>query len=218
MPSRRRHSRTDPEQVFGPVNLRRLRSVLGSASERLIPAFADAAVNFSRVQHETTAAAARRQKGASFHASFMKRLDRKIQELVEMLAVLNASLTDASDSDYVPLSAPSGTFRQLADAVAIQKLHALRKTATAVQPAVRNLRQRAEADARRKRGRKVGDRHHLASYVAERLHDAGLSVTTTKDKRLWTTLLIVYEASAIDVPRDLARDVRVAVDRLRQVR
>ena len=71
--------------------------------------------------------------------------------------------------------------------------------------------QRAHADSRLTRGRKVGDRILLAEWVGLRLDEAGIRLTVSNRGRWARTLPVVYEAAGIEpVPEDLFRDVQQA--------
>ena len=78
---------------------------------------------------------------------------------------------------------------------------------------VTNWQQRAHADSRLTRGRKVGDRILLAEWVGLRLDEAGIRLTVSNRGRWARTLPVVYEAARIEpVPEDLFRDVQQAYD------
>jgi hypothetical protein len=174
MPRPRRVVPNSPEAVFDPVHLRQLRRLLDSTAATLIPAFADATARFAALQRETAAAAAKRRNTAKIHAKGMKKLERLIGSLLTELTAARLLTTAAVEAGYILVPPRSGTFGQLGTiAQAERDFEMLRNAATIVAARAGEWRRRPEADSRRKRGRKVGDRQQLADWVAERLNRAG---------------------------------------------
>jgi hypothetical protein len=217
MAVQRRRTNAEFERVFGPAGLRYLQNEFGSAAAQLIPAFADAATRYRDLERETESEGRKRRKIAGSHVLAARRLERQISQLIGELDSAGARLGDAAIRGYLSVPPASGTIGQLGAAAAIEgDIAALRRAAATIADHARFWRDRAEADAKLKRGRKTGDRLYLAEWVAMRLQGAGLRVTKTKQGFFERILTIVYDAAGVPVPEDLARDVKAAVDHVRR--
>ena len=122
------------------------------AGDKLIPAFADAAVGFRGLERETAAAVRKGEGWLVPTSSVTKRVEAEVERLFsgpgdgERTAI---SLT-RQNVGMSPEEASWGTFGQLARTIELeQKLDVLPDTATEVRDCARDWRERAEADAKR---------------------------------------------------------------------
>jgi hypothetical protein len=215
LPRRRRIAGNSPEAVFGS-NLRRLRKRLDRSADKLIPLLAKLA--WKHRAREEVDARARRQT-AKAHVKAMNGLESLVGKLFVTLDSARKQSGSAVLLGYVPVPQPSGTFGQLAAAMALeQSLKSLRDAAVVVKERAAEWRRRAEAEAAVKftRGRNIGERQRIANLIALEFDAAGLRPTTTVGGVLEETLSIVYAAAGIRVPADLRHDTTAAVAHVRR--
>jgi hypothetical protein len=161
----------DVNRVFTGEQQADLRRLLGASSAgHLLPKLAEAAERYQRTERETIEQAERRRAIARKHVATLARVLGDIDRLQKGLDAATALIPEASEQQYL------NWIRTVEPLGGIDTAAAIGKRMDSVQDAVRIARpvfgawrKRAGDDMRRRRGRKVGDRHWLNQWIVIRL-------------------------------------------------
>ena len=150
---------------------------------------------------------------AKTHVAMLDAAERHIARVLQRVDAVTALIPDAFTRGYLPGMSSSGPIGQLAAPTAMQKnLDGAIKALRIVTAQIRDWRETARFDMRRKRGRKVGDRRWLNAWVIRDLDRERLPIKTNPDGVAARVLEAVYAAAGVKAPEDLYRDLRRAID------
>ena len=205
--------KTIVDRIFTGSQQTQLEDLVGTpVARRLLPRLADAAASYRRSESDTRSGADRSRQTARSQLSEVEEAEEEIARVLERLDRMAPLVPAAFMEGYLPNVPLRGLLGQLdAPAATLGQMDTIREVLRPYLKTVRTWRERALADTRRKRGRKVGDRPILNEWIVRALRREGVAVTTNPNGRAAKVLTIVYEAIGIAAPADLYRDLRRAV-------
>jgi len=175
--------------------------------ERLLPKLEQAVRDYPATQSEITSEKVKRRKLARAHVATAKRLHQGALRFVGILAKVRPSFDEGKSlgylSDATSMTPPDLLFQQTQTCV------------SALAAEAGKWRDTAHIDSLETRGRKLGLRRHLASWVGTQLRAVGIDLKRSPSSRFARILMAVYEAAGVAVPEDLDRDIAHVLTRMR---
>ncbi len=204
--------------VFTGERLTSLRVCLGDKFDQLLPILERTARDYyhdSPVKKEHHARANR-------HADAAQRLNRASTELDQILKEIPSLVSEAHSLEFVPSDRvsllpglplkPGHTFHDfLSQRPTLQAALSARVSLQVLKRDAQLWRKNAKAAARRKPGRKIGNRILLAAWVGHMLRQVGLKLSTHPNDVWAQAFSVMCDTVRIDsLPTDVGRDLRKA--------
>ena len=204
--------------VFTDERLASLRGCLGDKFDQLLPILERTARDYrhdSPVKEEYYAR-------ANQHAEAAQRLNRASAELDQILKGIAPLVTEAHSLEFVPSDRvsllpglplkPGNTFHDfLSVRPTLQAALSARVVLRSLKRDAQLWRKNAKAAARKKPGRKIGDRIVLAAWVGLKLRQVGFKLSTHPSDVWAQAFSVMCDTVRIDSPpTDVGRDLRKA--------